>query len=113
MSQQILQVNFRFNLSRSEYEKALAPLLDKFAKLPGCHWKVWLMNESKNEAGGIYLFVDEEAVANFKMSELYHIIANHPALSNFSVKQFDILKEFSDATHAPLEKKMVEYYWSN
>ena len=102
MSQQILQVNFTFNLSRNDYENVVAPLANDFAKVPGCQWKIWLMNEKENEAGGIYLFEDEKAVEQFKASPLVAGVLSHPALSNFVMKQFDILEDVSTVTHAPL-----------
>ena len=102
MSQQILQLNFTFNVSRNEYESMCSSLANDFAKVPGCQWKVWLMNEKDNEAGGIYLFEDEKALEQFKASPLAAGVLSHPALSDFSVKQFDILENVSAVTRAPL-----------
>jgi len=102
MPQQILQVNFKFNVSRNDYENIASPMANDFVKVPGCQWKIWLMNEKDNEAGGIYLFEDEKAVDQFKASPLVDAVLNHPALSDYSIKQFDILEELSAVTHAPL-----------
>ena len=102
MSQQILQVNFKFNVSRNDYENTTSSLANDFARVPGCQWKVWLMNEKENEAGGIYLFEDEKAVEQFKASPLAASVLSHPALSDFSFKQFDVLEKVSAVTHAPL-----------
>ena len=102
MSQKILQINFNFNVTAEEYEKTVSPLAQQFADVPGCQWKIWLMNESRNEAGGIYLFEDEEAFENFRQSELAAMVKSHPALSNFSMKDFTILDEVSKVTRAPL-----------
>lgn len=102
MSQQILQLNFKFNVSRNEYENMASSLANDFAKVPGLQWKVWLMNEKENEVGGIYLFEDEKAVEQFKASPLAAGVLSHPALSDFSIKVFDILENVSAITHAPL-----------
>jgi hypothetical protein len=107
MSGRILQINFKFNVPRADYEKAVAPLADPVAASPGLIWKVWLMNESKSEAGGIYLFEDAQAVANYLATELVAGIVSHPALSDFSVKQFDPLVELCQVTHAPLVATMA------
>ena len=56
MATKILQINFQFNVPRADYEQAVAPMADEFAKVPRCRWKIWLMNEAKSEAGGIYHF---------------------------------------------------------
>jgi len=102
MAQQILQLNFKFNVSRNDYESMCSSLANEFAKVPGCQWKIWLMNEKNNEAGGIYLFENEKSFELFKASPLAASVLNHPALSDFSLKQFDILENVSAVTHAPL-----------
>lgn len=104
MQPQILQVNFTFDVSRDEYEQIVSPLAADFAKVPGCCWKIWLMNENKNEAGGIYLFESAQATEEFKASPLVAAVLNHPALANFNIKQFDVLEEVSAVTNAPLAR---------
>ncbi|HVK97902.1 MAG TPA: YdhR family protein [Flavisolibacter sp.] len=102
MQQQILQVNFTFDVTRNEYEQIVSPLAADFARVPGLRWKIWLMNENKNEAGGIYLFDDERSTEEFKESPLVAAVLSHPALANFNIKQFDVLEEVSAVTNAPL-----------
>jgi hypothetical protein len=102
MAQQILQINFKFNVPREQYESMCSSLAEQFAEVPGCVWKVWLMNEKDSEAGGIYLFADEGAVAAFKGSPLGAAVVAHPALSDFNIKQFEVLTEVSRITRAPL-----------
>jgi Putative mono-oxygenase ydhR len=102
MAQQILQVNFKFNVPREQYENTVSPMAQGFAEVPGCVWKVWLMNEQESEAGGIYLFADQASVETFKGSPLVASVLNHPALSDFSIKQFEVLEGVSRVTRAPL-----------
>jgi hypothetical protein len=80
----------------------VAPLAQQFAEVPGCVWKVWLMNEKDSEAGGIYLFADETSVDAFKGGPLVAAVLGHPALSDFNIKQFEVLTEVSRVTRAPL-----------
>ena len=102
MSQQILQINFKFNVPREQYESTCSSLAEQFAAVPGCVWKVWLMNETDSEAGGIYLFADEAAVEAFKGSPLVAAMLAHPALGDFNIKQFEVLTDVSRITRAPL-----------
>ena len=102
MSHQILQVNFKFNVAREQYENTVSPMAQDFAEVPGCLWKIWLMNEADNEAGGIYLFADEASMEKFKGSPLVASVLSHPALGDFSIKQFEVLEKISRATRAPL-----------
>ena len=40
----------------------VAPLAEQYAAVPGLRWKIWIINEAEGEAGGIYLFDDEESL---------------------------------------------------
>jgi hypothetical protein len=101
MSQKILQVNFRFASSRAEYEQTVSGFAADFAAVPGCRWKIWLMNEAEREAGGIYLFDDDAAVDAMLAGELIAGVVAHPALSDFAVKRFDVLPVASDVAYYP------------
>ncbi|MCP4568212.1 MAG: YdhR family protein, partial [FCB group bacterium] len=41
MSERMLLINFKFNVSRGEYEQAAASLAGAFAEVPGLRWKIW------------------------------------------------------------------------
>lgn len=102
MSGKILQLNFTFNVSAGEYEQAVSPLAEKFAAVPGLRWKIWLMNEDKKEAGGIYFFDNASSLENFLSGELAATVSNHPALSDMSVKKFDIMEKITATTRGPV-----------
>lgn len=104
MAVKILQINFQFNVPREAYEQTVTPMASDFAAVPGCRWKIWLMNEANNEAGGIYLFEDEASLQTYLNSPLVVAVTSHPALSNFSVKQFDTLEAVTKVTRGPIEK---------
>ncbi len=104
MSAKILQINFKFSVPRAAYEQTVAPMASDFAAVPGCRWKIWLMNEAESEAGGIYLFEDDASLRTFLSSPLVASVTSHPALSDFSVKQFDTLEAITKITRGPLEK---------
>jgi hypothetical protein len=104
MSAKILQINFKFSVPRAAYEQTVAPMADDFAAVPGCRWKIWLMNEAESEAGGIYLFDGDASLKTFLEGPLVAGVVSHPALSDFSVKQFDALEAISRITRAPLDK---------
>jgi hypothetical protein len=99
MSQKILQINFKFHVSRAEYEAAVTtPLAGPIAAMPGLLWKVWLMNEVEQEAGGIHLFKDRESLNAYLNSEIVAAIVSNPILSDFSVKQFEVMRDVSEVT---------------
>jgi len=102
MSQIMLQLNFNFSVSKEEYEQAVSPLADKFADVPGLKWKVWILNGEKSEAGGIYMFENQSSLDEFLAGPLAKTVTGHPALSNFSVKQFGIMKDITEVTRGSL-----------
>ena len=56
MSAKILQINYKLNGPRAEYERENLPYAQPIADISGLRWKVWIINEAQSEAGGIYLF---------------------------------------------------------
>src|SRR5262245_24429890 len=65
MSAKILQINYKLNGPKAEYERENLPYAQPIADIPGLCWKVWIINEAQSEAGGIYLFDDDAAVQAF------------------------------------------------
>ena len=102
MSQKILVTNYCYDLSLEEYKRNVAQLADAFAEVPGCLWKIWLVDADKKEAGAVYLFKDDASLQAFKASPLVASVLSHPALSHFDLKERDILTEVSAITRAPL-----------
>ncbi len=102
MPQKMLITQFNYSLSHDEFRSVLDSVADAFTKVPGCVWKIWLIDEEKNEGGAVYLFNDAASLEAFKNSELVASVRSHPALSNFHFRETDIVKGPSEVTKAPL-----------
>lgn len=102
MSAQLLQISFKFSLSRSEYEEAAGQLAPLFSDLPGLRWKVWILNEAEREAGGVYLFEDGDSVRGFLNGPLAEQVKSHPAFSDLSAKVFEVMEEATKITRGPV-----------
>ncbi|MFX0209099.1 MAG: YdhR family protein [Candidatus Hodarchaeota archaeon] len=102
MPGRIMQLNFKFSVSGAEYEQAVSPLATQFAAVDGLRWKIWMINEEEREAGGIYMFDDEASVKAFLDGPLASQVTSHPALSDFSVKQFDVMENVTAITRGPI-----------
>lgn len=94
MTQQILQINFNFSISRAEYETMTLPTAGSLAETPGLNWKVWLMDETNQEAGGVYLFDDETTAESFA-HEIAAMLSGALPFNNVSIKRFDVLEAHS------------------
>lgn len=102
MAETIVQINFKFNVPRADYEAAVSALADDFAAVEGLRWKIWLMNEEQSESGGLMLFSDASSAEAFLGGPLAAAVQNHPAVSDMTVKQFDIMAKETMATRGPI-----------
>ena len=102
MSGKILQINFKYSVSADDFEQAVNPLAKPISEVKGLRWKVMMHNEETAEAGGIYLFDDADSVSAFLAGPLVAQVTSHPALSDFSVKQFGIMEEFTAICRGPV-----------
>jgi hypothetical protein len=102
MAGHIVQINFKYDLTRSEYEQAADQLAGFFAELSGLRWKVWILNEAESEAGGVYLFEDQDSMQSFLTGPLAAQVQGHPALRDFSVKTFEVMESPTATTRGPV-----------
>ncbi len=101
MSVKLLQLNFTFTATPIEYQEAVAPLANEFARIDGLRWKIWLMNEETRKAGGLYLFEDGESLEAFLTGPLAAAVKRHPAVRDLDAKTFDVMQ---DLTAAPEDR---------
>lgn len=95
----ILQINYRLEGTAGEYLETNKPYAEPIAQTPGLRWKVWLLNEAAQEAGGIYLFDDDAALQAFLSGPIATEVRADPTAS---FKVFDVPKELSAVTRAPI-----------
>jgi hypothetical protein len=107
MAQKILITKYNYNLPHQEFRALLLSVAGDFAKVPGCQWKIWLIDEEKKEGGAVYLFSKEEALDKFKSSPLVQSVMSHPALSNFDLRVTDIVAEPGLITKAPISETVT------
>jgi Putative mono-oxygenase ydhR len=107
MSQKILITKFRFSVSPKEFKEQLQKVAPAFAGIPGCQWKIWTVDEDRNEGGGIYLFQTQKALDDFLESPLLAGVKSDPTLSNLEMRIVDVAKEASEITRAPLMETTI------
>ena len=108
MSANVLQINFKFNISPTELAEGFAPLVDTISEVPGLRWKIWSLNEDTSEFAGIYLFDNTESIRAYLEGPIITELKKHPALSDISARQFGVIDEFSAATRAPVFESSPE-----
>jgi hypothetical protein len=98
MSWKILQVNLKFSIASADLTAAWLDVAQPIADWPGLRWKVWLMNETEREAGGIYLFESEDAAHSYLASPIVEALKSSPVISNIDAKLFDVLEDHTVIT---------------
>jgi hypothetical protein len=103
--EKLVQINLNFSASRPELEAAWLQAAEPIAAQPGLVWKVWLMNETGREAGGVYLFESEAAAQAYLDGPICAALRSSPVVSNISAKMFDVLEPHTAITRGPVEIK--------
>ena len=102
MAQKILQVNMKFSIPRADIETAWLDVAQPIADSPGLRWKVWLMNEAEDAAGGIYLFEDEASLQAYLDGPIVTALKSSPVISDLDAKVFDVLEAHTAVTRGPV-----------
>src|SRR5690242_20469895 len=109
MAPTAVQINFKLNMCdkacRKEYEQALASLAQAVADVAGLEWKIWLLNESSHEAGGICLFEDEASANAFVSGPLVAQVKCAPIIAELHATQLDVLSTLTAITRGPITKR--------
>ena len=72
-------VNFNLeDLSDADYRSACDGLAPELARVPGLISKVWLADEASNTYGGVYTWVDHQAMDAFAGSDFFKAFASNP-----------------------------------
>lgn len=96
----LLIVTFNLeNASAPDYRRSCDDEAPAFAAIPGLISKLWLADESTNTYGGVYTFIDRDALDAYTRSELFKSIADDPTITNLATSVFEVLESPSRVTH--------------
>ena len=45
------QINYKFSVTREEFESGFDAVASQIAQVPGLRWKIWLLNEAESRGG--------------------------------------------------------------
>jgi len=86
-------VNFNLkDMSDADFRLACDGWAPAFVQVPGLISKVWLADEPTNTYGGIYTWVDRQAMEAFSRSDLFHSVATNPSFVNIVSRDFGVLE---------------------
>ena len=100
----LLQVNYHRERGQDDAEQAehLLGAAEDISGLPGLQWKLWIYDDSKGAAGGIYLFDTEEHARKWGDEMLPASLGRLPGVSDIEARYFDVDERLSAITRAPV-----------
>ena len=101
-----LQVSFKFDGDRDTFEKTFEDAVQPIADTAGLRWKIWLWNEEERVGAGVYLFDDQASIDAYLGGPIIAPLGDHPAISEISVKVYDIVERPTVTTRGPIGKKV-------
>lgn len=102
MSNKILQINLRFNVSAADLAKEFEGAAGHIAGVPGLKWKIFGVNEEKGEGTGIYLFEDDESLKSYLEGPIIAEMKTKEAFSDITMKYFDVVEAATAITRGPV-----------
>jgi hypothetical protein len=100
----IVQINYRRpDMPKPQWEQRYTDeLARKFLDVGGLQWKIWLDDDATQGCGGIYLFADRKAAQEYVDGPIVASMKANQALSDLSIRIFDVRARMSEITHAPV-----------
>ena len=102
MSKTVVQVNFELHMPQAEYEAMVEQAAQPIAEVEGLEWKIFLINEAAQEAGGLYLFENAAAAGAYLRGPIINALGQHRGIGNPSIKLFDIQGDPTAVTRGPV-----------
>lgn len=97
----LLQIDFTMEAPfGAQMSEAFEPLAQSIAQEKGLIWKIWTENAQTKEAGGIYLFEDEESAMSYLQMHTQRLSGF--GITPINAKIFDINIPLSLIDRAPL-----------
>lgn len=104
---QIINFNLK-DLSHETYVTYCSAVAPDFAKVPGLLSKTWLANRDENIYGGVYLWESAEAMAAFRLSDLFNSVSSNPNLANITSRDYAVLDAPTKVTGAANAMSLVD-----
>ncbi|MBV9472885.1 MAG: YdhR family protein [Solirubrobacterales bacterium] len=100
----LLQVNYRRDRGQGDPEQAehLLGAAERISGLPGLQWKIWIYDDQRRAAGGIYLFDTEEHARRWGDEMLPNSLGRLPGVSEIEKRYFDVDERLSAITRGPV-----------
>src|SRR4051794_21905139 len=100
----LLVVNYRRERGQDDAEQAetLLHATEGISGLPGLAWKVWIYDDARKAAGGVYVFDSEEHARAWGDQALRPALGRLPGVSEIETSYFDVDERLSALPRGPV-----------
>lgn len=112
----VLLVSYKFSKeivdNMDKLEARASEGAKQISKIPGLRWKIYLYNDEKDEAGGVYLFEDEASLNAYlngpimtqrKAGKFGDGVNETGDINDVTIRQFDVMEEMTAITRGPVD----------
>jgi hypothetical protein len=94
----MLIIDFKLDMTTSEYEQLGQAVAHEIAQAPGLIRKTWIWNPQTQDAGGVYLFEDQDSLERYLNGAIIEQLRGMRQVSEVRARRFDVLEQPSSVT---------------
>jgi hypothetical protein len=94
----MLIIDFKLDMTTGEYEQLGQAVAHDIARVPGLIRKTWIWNPHTQEAGGVYLFDDQDSLERYLTGPIVEQLRRLKQVRELRARPFDILQQPSSVT---------------
>jgi hypothetical protein len=98
MSFYTLQINFELNVKPEEYIAACEHIVNAVANVPQLEWKLWIMSDDGQRAGGLYFFRDRTAAEAYLNGPIIGRLRESGMTRNIEVRLSSVVETLTRRT---------------
>lgn len=100
MNRHCIQIDLTLNVSAAEWLAHCERAVDMMLAIPGLEWKLWLLDEARGTAGGVYLFADEASADAYLAGPVVAHLRTLPAIARVDIRRSPTVGHLSARTFA-------------
>ena len=93
-----LQINFELSVKREDYLAACEHAVNAVADVPQLEWKLWILSDDGQRAGGLYLFRNRSAAEAYVNGPIIGRLRASGLTRDLEVRMFSVVESLSVRT---------------
>jgi hypothetical protein len=94
----MLIIDFKLDMTTREYEQLAQTVAPEIARVAGLIRKTWIWNPQTLDAGGVYLFEDQDSLERYLDGPMVAHLREMNQVKELRARQLDVLEQPSSIT---------------